>query len=154
MGIAQAAMTPTATPKSTPNHILTGPAPKAATAPLSFLADADEEALELECVALPLPVLFGAEEVGEADVAPAEVAPAVDGPDEVAAKGAVDWPSISDWTAAVKLPVIPAIVNLAEKARAGNWGFVASFNEIDWNRTKYSLLSGPMVGSGVKVSED
>jgi len=35
--------------------------------------------------------------------------------------GAVDWPSICDWTVALNVPVMPAIVNLAENARAGYW---------------------------------
>jgi len=34
--------------------------------------------------------------------------------------GAVVVPSISDWTEALKEPVMPVMVNFAEKPRAGN----------------------------------
>jgi len=40
--------------------------------------------------------------------------------------GAVDWPSIWAWTVELKVPDIPAIVNLAEKASAGYCGFAGS----------------------------
>jgi len=118
----------TAAPSSTPSHIFAGPAAKAATAP--FLADDVAEALDFVELAL-FEAPEAPEAVLEADdeppvVEPVVVAPTVVGPVDdapvvdVAAKGAVDWPSISDWTSALKLPVIPVNANLAEKARAGN----------------------------------
>lgn len=38
----------------------------------------------------------------------------------VAPMGAVDCPLISAWTVELNVPVMPVIVNLAEKASAGN----------------------------------
>lgn len=114
-----------------------------------------EAAFELEVeVELPVVVVFRVAEVPLAvdaaplavDAAPLEVA--------VAPMGAVDWPLISAWMVELKVPVMPAIVNLAEKASAGNWELVASFRAIDVKRTKYSLPSGPMVPSGVKTTDE
>jgi len=51
-------------------------------------------------------------EVAEVDEAAPEVAPEVD--PAVVPIGAVDWPLISAWTDALKLPVMLAIVNKAE----------------------------------------
>jgi len=97
------------------------------------LAECDPEAVTATLCAVVLagvPVLEGAAEVG----------PPI---------GAVDWPSIWAWTVELKVPVMPAIVNLAEKARAGYCGVFGSFVLMDWKRMKYSLLLGPIEGSGV-----
>jgi len=40
--------------------------------------------------------------------------------------GAVAVPAISDWTEALNVPVMPAIVNFAENANSGNVGLVGS----------------------------
>jgi len=42
-----------------------------------------------------------------------------------------------------------SMLNLAEKARAGYWGWLASLRLKDSTRMKYWLLFGPIVGSGV-----
>jgi hypothetical protein len=81
-----------------------------------------------------------------AETMPVEVA--------VGVSGAVDWPLIWAWTAAEKAPVMLARVNLAENARAGNWGCTESLRDRDSKRMKYWLLLGPMVGSGVNERVD
>jgi len=65
------------------------------------------------------------------------------------ARGAVDWPAIWAETASLKVPDMLSMLNLAEKARAGYWGWVASLRLKDSTRMKYWLLFGPIVGSGV-----
>jgi len=69
------------------------------------------------------------------------------------ARGAVDCPLIWLETSVLKVPVISSKVNLAENAIAGYWGCLASLRERDSMRMKYSPLFGPMVGSGVILSE-
>jgi hypothetical protein len=61
--------------------------------------------------------------------------------------------SICCCSLAVNVPVMPVNWNLAEKARAGYWGCVASFKLSDSNRMKYTPEFGPMVGSGVNWIE-
>jgi hypothetical protein len=51
-------------------------------------------------------------------------------------RGAVERPSISDWTEAAKVPDMLFKVNLAENARAGNCGLVASGRARDSTRMK------------------
>lgn len=83
--------------------------------------------------------------------------------------GAVDCPLISACTDELNVPVMLVMLNLAENARAGYWGFVESLRLRDWNRMKlgeggeaiwgvrgrektyYSSVLGPIVGSGVKT---
>jgi len=62
-------------------------------------------------------VLAPVEVVVVAGVEDAEDAPDVVPP----VRGAVVWPSIWLWTAGVKVPVMPSMVNFAENARAGYW---------------------------------
>jgi len=78
---------------------------EAAAAVLAALAEADpdEDALE------------------EVDMTDVDAAELEDAGAAVPPIGAVDWPSICDWTVALNVPVMPAIVNLAENARAGYW---------------------------------
>jgi len=87
------------------------------TAPFVLAAPAAAEVLAAPPAADP-------EEDEEAAVVAAGVVAAGAEPLEDAAAvppiGAVDWPSISDWTLALNVPVMPLIVNLAENARAGN----------------------------------
>jgi len=116
-----------------------------APATVELLFDPEAAALDL---AAPAPVVV-AEAAPPLAPAEPEAAAEVEPP-----MGAVDCPSIWDWTAALNVPVMPAIVNLAEKARAGYWGLVASISPRDWNRMKYSLALGPIVASGVKLMLD
>jgi len=67
--------------------------------------------------------------------------------------GAVDAPLIWAWISGENTPVMPVMVNLAEKARAGIVGVAVSLREIDSIRMKYWLLFGPIVGSGVNSTD-
>lgn len=95
-------------------------------------------------------VLAPVEVVVVAGVEDAEDAPDVVPP----VSGAVVWPSIWLWTAGVKVPVMPSMVNFAENARAGYWVWVASLRARDSTRMKYSAELGPIEGSGVNWTED
>jgi len=114
--------------------------------------------VELEAAdeAVDAPAALEVAEVEEAAVdlaaaAAPEVAPEVD--PAVLPIGAVDWPLISAWTDALKLPVMLAIVNKAEN---DIWLKVVlvSTRVRDSIRTKYSLALGPMVAFGVNWIED
>jgi len=85
----------------------------------------------LVLLALVVPVVVAALVV----VAAADVVAA--GREEVAPPmGAVEAPSIRDWTSGGKVPVMPERVNLAEKARAGIAGAAGSLREMDSKRMK------------------
>jgi len=76
----------------------------------------------------------------------------VEDPEEVGAPiGAVEAPSIWDWTVALKVPVMPVSSNLAVKACAGYCGAPAALRASESKRMKYALLFGPMLTSGVKT---
>jgi len=124
---------PTTAPMTMPNQ----PACVPGTAALEGLLVLVAALVEAEEV-----LLEGVAEVDTALLAPvgAAVAPA---------RGAVDCPWIWLRTVGLKVPVMLFMVNLEEKARAGYWGAVASFKLIDSKRMKYSLLLGPIDGSGV-----
>lgn len=125
---------PTAAPTRTPSH----PA-LMLTAPLL-----EELAVLLADVVLEEDLLVVVE-VAEPDWEGADVAPA---------RGAVDWPAISDETCGVNWPDIPFRANCAEKARAGYCGNLGSFSLRDSKRMKYLLLLGPILGSTTNEMEE
>jgi len=126
-------------PTIAPMTILNQPACVPGTAALEVLLVLEAD---LVLVGAPDEVLLEEAEVfgGVLPLVGAAVAPA---------RGAVDCPLIWSRTAGLKVPVIPDMVNLAEKARAGNWGLAGSFKPRDSIRMKYSLLFGPIDASGV-----
>jgi len=71
---------------------------------------------------------------------------------EAAPEAVVD-PLIWAWMEALKVPVMPVRVNLAEKASILNWGCLGSEKLLDVNLIKYTLESGPTLGSGVQPWE-
>lgn len=89
--------------------------------------DAVEEAETTLVTVLPVEVATTDEEA-----ACAPFTPVADGE----TMGAVDWPAIWACTVELNVPVMPLIVNLAEKARAGIVGEVGSVAVSDWKRTK------------------
>lgn len=98
------------------------PALFAMAAPLDCVGVAEVEEVEvtaLDEVGLPVEVVAGV------------LRGVVEEPDDVGERGAVDCPAICERISAEKTPVIPVNSNLAEKARAGNWGCAASFNSRD-----------------------
>ncbi len=95
----------------------------------------------------PLPALAAAEAVLDADAVPVaalEVVAGLEAAEEVAAAvveaapAAAGAPVAAIWafTSAEKVPVMPDIVYLDEKARAGKAGLVASLRAKDSKRTK------------------
>jgi len=73
--------------------------------------------------------------------------------EDEAAVEAVAVPLIWAWMVALKVPVMPVRVNLAEKASIMNWGWLGSGKLLDVNLIKYTLESGPTLGSGVQAWE-
>lgn len=67
--------------------------------------------------------------------------------------GAVEAPSIWDWTEALKVPVMLVSSNLAVKDCAGYCGAPAALRESESKRMKYCLLLGPMLRSGVNTMD-
>jgi len=105
------------TTKAAPVKIATVAPASLSAAPFVPAAPAAAEVLAAPPAAVP-------EEDEEDEVVAAGVFAAGAEPLEDAAAvppmGAVDWPSICDWTVALNVPLMPLIVNLAENARAGN----------------------------------
>jgi len=126
------------------------PAPATLFALFVLAAPAAAEVLEAEVPAVPEAAALDVVTAAGVVAAGAEAEEADDA--AVPPIGAVDWPSICDWTVALNVPVMPLSENLAENARAGYRGLVESLRPIDWNRMKYSFPLGPMVGSGVKIT--
>ena len=85
-------------------------APRPAAAFSSGTSEAEGEALAWLAEGLVAGVLLAA---GGVELAPVGWA-------GLPARGAVLWPSIWSWTSLLKAPVMPDIVYLAEKAKAGN----------------------------------
>jgi len=107
-----------------------GPAPVTVVEPFELLG------AEVEAAATGLLV--------EAVEEPAEVVPPM---------GAVDCPATSAETEALKVPVMPAIVNKAENDISGNPLLEESVRVLDWIRMKYSWPLGPMEADGTNWME-
>jgi hypothetical protein len=121
---------------------------EAPTAPLlagavveEFFADVVDAAAEVDATRAAVVAAAG----DEPEAAGAEEEPPI---------GAVDWPAISAETEALKVPVIDAIVYMAEKAIWGYCVLLASFNVRDCMRMKYSLPLGPMLASTLNWIEE
>lgn len=118
---------------------------KAATVPTRPALASTPRAPLSCCLAAPVAdalvdALLEAELVGLEfdDAAEDEVGAALLEAEEVGAppRGAVEAASISCWTVELNWPVIAVSVNLAEKASAGNCGFLGSVRLRDWKRMK------------------